>query len=74
MTKPDLDDIFSHGGENDDQIKLQYDKKTNELYVNNKKVMTEIDFSRSEKILAWIVAISVAVQSIMSILSYFKSS
>ncbi len=72
MTKPDLVEIFGAGGEHDDKIRLQYDENTNELYVNNKKVITEIDFSKSEKILAWIVAISVAVQSVMSVLSYFK--
>ncbi len=72
MAKKDLIEFFSAGGLDDDAISLQYDKKTNELYVNNKKVMTEIEFKTSEKILAWVVGISVAVQAIMSIVSYFK--
>jgi len=72
MTKPDLVEIFGTGGKYDDQIRLQYDTETSELYVNNKKIMTEINFSKSEKILACVVAISVAVQAIMSILTYFK--
>lgn len=74
MAKPNLIEIFGAGGEHDDKIRLQYDKNTNELYVNNRKVITEVDFSLSEKILAWIVALSVAVQSLMSIFSYFKCS
>jgi hypothetical protein len=39
---------------------------------NNKRIMTEMDFRTPEKILAWIVAASVAVQAVMSVLSYFN--
>jgi hypothetical protein len=75
MAKPELETIFTYGGEHiDDQnanIRLQYDKKTNELYVNDRKVVTEINFKIGEKILAWIVAGSIFVQALMSVLTYF---
>lgn len=72
MKKPKLIEIFSSGGDKNNKVRLQYDNKTGELYVNDKKVVTEVDFSKSEKILAWLVAISVATQAVMSIFTYFK--
>jgi len=76
MTNPKLETIVSHDGNSFDdpnaKIRLQYDTKTNDLYVNDKRVVTEIDFKKSEKFLAWFVAGSVAIQAIMSVASYFE--
>ena len=72
MSKPELETIFSHGGEHDSKIKLQYDKKTNELYVNDKRVVTEVGFSKWQKVLATSVSLAIVVQAVMAIFSYFK--
>ena len=72
MKKPKLIDIFGTGGENDDKVKLQYDERTCELYVNDKKVVTEVSLTIVQKILAYGVSIALIVQGVMSVLSYIK--
>lgn len=60
--------LFSVG--KDDQYVFESDDKTNELYLNGKKIVTEIGFSRSQKIMGWLVSISIIAQGIMSIISF----
>ena len=54
-------------------VNFEYDERTHELYVNDRKVVTEVDFKIGEKILAWIVAGSVFIQALMSVLTYLNS-
>lgn len=70
MAKPELETIFTHGGEDDSNIRFQYDKNTNELYVNDKKVVTEIGFSKAQKVLGWLVSGAIIAQGVMSILTF----
>ena len=72
MLESDLVEIFGVGGKNDDEVKLQYNKRTKELYVNNKKVVTEVSLTVIQKILVFCVSISIITQGVMSVFSYFK--
>lgn len=76
MSSSELETIVSHGGDYLDdpnaKIRLQYDIKTNELYVNGKKVVTEHKFNIVEKVLAGLVTSSVLVQTVISVLTYLN--
>jgi hypothetical protein len=68
VNKSKLTFLFSTG-ENEKYV-FESDEKTNELYINGRKILTEVNFSKSEKFLAWGIGISVFVQAMMAILTF----
>jgi hypothetical protein len=68
MTTPDLKPFYDSESE-DIKGALEIDKKTNELYFNKKKLITDIKLDITEKWLAWCIALSTAVIAICSIIN-----
>jgi hypothetical protein len=55
------------------KYQLQYDEQTDELYVNNKKILYEIGLTKFQKFLAIGVSLSIIAEAIMSmVMSFIK--
>ncbi len=72
MSNSKIKEIFTVTCDNGEVMRLQYHKKTGELYVNDKKVVTEVALSTLQKFLAYGVSLAIMVQGLMSVLSYFN--
>lgn len=69
MRKPKLNEILDH---DNGKVKLQYDKKTKELYVNGEKIVTKFNLDMQESWIAWIIASATVVQAIFAVLTYLR--
>jgi len=73
MSKPNLIYMFdSVDSETGTELLLEIDKNTNELYVNKRRVVTDIDIKlrTREQVIAWIVAsatVAIAICDVFSI-------
>lgn len=71
MKNPKLIEILSSGGDKDDKVRLQYEEETGELYVNDRKVVTEVGLTKMQKFLAYGASIAIIVQGVMSVAMAF---
>ena len=69
-----LDTFFKYEGNHGEEINLQHDKNNN-LYVNNKKILTEkkVKLRWIEMTLLIITTAGVFTQAIVAVLVYLKS-
>lgn len=63
--------LYDATDENGVELILPVDKNTNDLYFNNKKVLTELELKRTDKFLAYIITLSTAAIAICNIITTF---
>ena len=71
MSKPDLVNMFDASLDDGTKMVLEIDRNTDDLYVNKKRIVTDVKLRIQEQVLAWILALSTVTIAICDIISIY---